>query len=190
VAWLALVAAARRADVAILAVLASLLIVSPALRGHAADGPLGPAVVVHVAAVGAWIGGLVALLATARVVTRLAARDRQGLFASVVEHFGTVALPCAVAVLVTGTLQAIGSLDGPAQLATTGYGLPVALKLALFAGLIALAARSRRWLVARLRSPDGARAAAALRTTIVTELALAGLALAAAGVLAGTAPPC
>jgi putative copper resistance protein D len=133
---------------------------------------------VHVAAAAAWTGGVVALLVTARTAA-------PPLFASIVERFGTVALPCAVAVLVTGLLQAIGSLEGLEQLTTTGYGRLIACKLALFAGMIALGARTRRSLVARLKRP----AARAMRAAIVFEVALAVLALAAAGMLAGTAPP-
>ena len=189
--WLGVVAAARRRpDGAIVVGLAALLIVSPPLRGHAGDGPLGAAIVVHVAAAGAWIGGLVALLVVAHAAgVALSPRERLAHLAPVVSRFAVIALPCAVAVLGTGILQAIGSLDGLEQLTTESYGRLVAVKVALFTGIVAFAARGRRSLVARLWKPDGARAAAAMRTTIVMELMLAGTALMAAARLASTAPP-
>jgi len=92
-------------------------------------------------------------------------------------------------VFATGMVQAIAALDGPDQIATTGYGRLLAVKLALAIGVIALGARSRRSLVGRLRQHVGTDAAALMRVTIAMELALAGLALAAAGILAGMAPP-
>ena len=192
VAWLALVLAARRANRWLLAGLAAVLVITPPVRGHGADSPLGPVVVVHVAAVGAWLGGLVALLVTAHTAAAgLALRERLPLFASVVERFGVVALPCALAVLVTGIVRATGSLADLGQITSTGYGRLVAVKVVLFTGLVAVAAYNRRSLILRLRRVDtvGAGAAATMRRTIVLELALAGLALTAAGVLAGTAPP-
>lgn len=191
VLWLAVLAAGRRRpDGALVVGLASLLIVSPPLRGHAGDGPLGPAVVVHVAAAGAWIGGLAALFVTAHAAGAvLSPRQRPAFLGPVVSRFAVIALPCAVAVLGTGILQAIGSLDALGQLTTESYGRLVAVKLALFAAIVAFAARGRRSLVARLWNADGARAAAAMRTTIVMELMLAATALMAAGRMASTAPP-
>ena len=186
----AIVAARRRPDGALVAGIAALLVLSAPLRGHGGDGALGLAVVVHVAAAGAWIGGLVAMLAAARAARcLLSLRERPPLLAAVVSRFAVIALPCAVLVLATGVLQAVALLDGPEQLLTTTYGRLVAVKLVLFAAILGLAARARRAFVARLWKADGARAAVAMRKTLAMELALAMTALTAAGAMASTGPP-
>ena len=189
--WVAAIAAARRRPGgALVASIAVLLVLSPPLRGHGGDGPLGLAVVLHVAAAGAWIGGLVAMLAAARAARGLlSVRERPPLLATVVSRFAAIALPCAVLVLATGVLQAVAVLDGPEQLLTESYGRLVAAKLLLFATIVGLAARARGALVARLWKADGPRAAVAMRTTIVMELALAMSALTAAGSMASLGPP-
>ena len=104
-------------------------------------------------------------------------------------RFAAIALPCAVAVLATGVLQAVASLDGPEQLVTASYGRLVTAKLALFVAIVALAAGARRVLVGRLWKADGARAAVALRKTIAIEVVLAMGAITAAGSMASTGPP-
>ena len=189
--WIAaIVAARRRPEGALVASIAVLLVLSPPLRGHGGDGPLGLAVILHVAAAGAWIGGLVAMLAAARAARGLLSpRERAPLLATVVSRFAAIALPCAVLVLATGVLQAVALLDGPEQLLTESYGRLVAVKLLLFVTIVGLAARARGALVARLWKADGPRAAVAMRTTIVMELALAMSALTAAGSMASLGPP-
>jgi len=189
--WVAVIATARRRPAGwLVAALTALLVLSTPLRGHGGDGPLGLAVVMHVAAAGAWIGGLVALLAAARAARGLLGmRERQPLLATVVSRFAAIALPCAVVVLATGALQAVALLDGPEQLVTASYGRLVAVKLVLFVAIVGLAARARQALVGRLWKADGIGAAMAMRKTIVIELALAMTALTAAGAMASTGPP-
>ena len=142
------------------------------------------------AAAGAWIGGLVAMLAAAHASRALLTlRERLPLVAATVSRFAAVALPCAAVALATGVLAAVASLDGPEQLLTASYGRLVTAKLVLFGVIVALAAHARRAHVARLWDADGAGAAVAMRKMIVLELALAMSALTAAGNLAATGPP-
>lgn len=154
--WLGVAATARRSAGGVpAAALVTALVLTPPLRGHG-----GVLVVIHVAAVSAWVGGLVALLTVVRAV---APGERPALIA----RFGAVALPCATIVATTGVLQGIVRLDALEQLATTGYGRLVVLKLVLLLGMVAFAARR----------------------TFDREVAVSGLALGAAGLLAGMAPP-
>jgi copper transport protein len=174
-------------------VMLDVLVVSPAFCGHAAGSALAPAVAVHVLAMAAWVGGLVALLVAWRTAAEeLGARERLPLLAGTVERFSRLALPAATAVFATGALQALVRLDGVGHLLDTGYGRLVLFKLLLFSGLLALAARNRVRLAPRLRAAAvGAAidASLALRAAVGAEVALAVLVLAATGVLAGTAPP-
>ena len=189
--WIAAIAAARRRlDGPLLVGIAALLVVSPPLRGHSGVSPVGLAVVFHVAAAGAWIGGLVAMLAAAHASRAfLTLRERLPLLAATVSRFSAVALPCAAVALATGVVAAVTSLEGPEQLLTASYGRLVAAKLVLFGVIVVCAAHARRVHVARLWDTDGAGAATAMRKTIVLELALAATALTAAGNLAATGPP-
>jgi len=173
--------------------LVSGLVLSPALCGHAAGSPLAPAVAIHVAAMATWTGGLVALMLVWRTAAEaLSARERLPLLAATIARFSRLALPAACAVLATGAIQAIALLGAPADLLDSGYGRLVALKLLLFAALIALATRTRLRLQPRLRDVAPATAidaARALRAAVGAEIALALVVLGATGALAGAAPP-
>ncbi len=174
-------------------VLVSALAVSPALCGHAAGSPLAPAVALHVMAMAAWIGGLVAMLVLWHAsAQQLGTRERLTLLGAHVSRFSRLALPAAGAVLATGAIQALANLSAPGDLLHTGYGRLVLGKLLLFAALIALAARSRLRLAPRLRAAtvgSAVDAGRALRAAVTAEVALALIVLAATGALAGTAPP-
>jgi copper transport protein len=113
-AWgllLATVALARRrpgrAATGAVGAAAAFLVVTPALAGHASvQSPVAlllPADVAHVAAMCAWVGGLVALLVVVPAGTRaLAPGARAGLLAAVVRRFSTLALWSVVVLAATG----------------------------------------------------------------------------------------
>lgn len=119
-------------------VLAAGLLVTPGLAGHPGAGEAAwftTAVdVVHLAAAAVWLGGL------AMVV--VAAVDDEG----VVRRFSSVAFVAVIVIAATGLVQSwrqVGSLDA---LRHTTYGNLLVAKVALFVGMVALAAWSRRWL--------------------------------------------
>jgi copper transport protein len=150
--------------------------------GHAAAGagPWRPANVavqwVHVMSVGAWLGGLAALLSALG-----ATPDAEK--AAAVRRFSTGAGILLVLVAATGTVRAVDEVGGWNRLATTPYGRLVLLK----AGLLLLLALLGS--INRFRSvPAAVRTLAGLRRVGIAELAVAALTLAVASVLTQTAP--
>lgn len=142
-----------------------------AASGHAAaagDPVLLASVLAHVLAAGAWIGGLPALW------RGLAAGTEPRLL----HRFATLGLACVLTLAGTATVQALQLAGGPLGLIGTAYGHLLLLKLALFAGLIALALRHR---FAGL-PPDR------LRRSILIETALGVATLLAASLLSGLPP--
>ena len=150
--------------------------------GHAgARGSLRAASVAaqwaHVVAVSVWAGGLAALL----VGIRGAPSDGK---AAAVRRYSRVAAPVLAVVVATGVVRAFGSVPAWGDLASTGYGRAVVAKLALFGGILGLAAANRRRAV-----PAAASTLRLLRRLAGGELVLAALALAAAALLASLPPP-
>jgi copper transport protein len=159
-----------------------------ALAGHAA-GPssLRPlnllAQWAHLSAVGVWIGGLVWLLVA------LGARGGAGSTREVVLRFSKLAGASLAVVVVTGVARSADELGGWRRLADSGFGRALDLKLVLFAGLVALAARNRYRLVPRFEAgQDDTPAAARLGRSVGGELGLAAAVLAAAALLSQLAP--
>ncbi len=135
----------------ILAGAAVLLPLAPALIGSAAQVELSgvavPALYLHVAAMGVWLGGLITLLvAGLPAVRRVGARapgapsdegaggeGGSGLpaLARLVNGFSRVALPAAVVLAVSGFASSGVRLGGPGALFGTEYGQVLLVKLAL-----------------------------------------------------------
>lgn len=117
------------------------LFVTVAWAGHAGSGRyIGLAMVLDVAhqsAMAVWLGGLLGLL-----VLVLPAREPEEL-QTVVPRFSSVAFGCVVALVVTGTVQAWRQLGSLSALTDTSYGRVLLIKVAIVAGLVALAAVSR-----------------------------------------------
>jgi len=126
-----------------LAILGAALVLTLGLSGHAATGDLVPVAlavdVVHVGAVGLWLGGLVVVL------TALLPRRDVDELALVVPRFSSVAFAAVAALVVTGTFQSwrqVGSLEA---LADTTYGHLLLAKLALFVVMVGFGYLGRRW---------------------------------------------
>lgn len=152
-----------------------------AISGHAGAAPprllTRPMVALHLAAACVWVGALLPLaLSLARP------GDRRGL-----RRFSVV-IPAVLAVLLaSGVVLAVVQLGrDPAQWLAP-YGLILAAKLALVAGLLALGAWNR-W---RLTGPvlAGQAGAAALRRVILAELVLAVAILGLTAAWRFTPPP-
>jgi copper transport protein len=150
------------------------------VTGHAAAGSWAWAKVtvqwVHFAAVGAWLGGLAALL----VVIRGAPGAAKAL---AVKRYSFVAGICLALVAGTGIWRAVDQVGSLGKLITTGFGELVLVKSALLLALAGLGA------VNRYRNVPAARKAlSGLRRTGSAELAVAAGVLGVTGVLVGLAP--
>jgi copper transport protein len=133
----------------------------------------------HLVAVGAWVGGLVWLLAGLR------GRDRDEQVACVV-RFSRLALVAVAVVVATGLARAVGELGSPRRLVSTGFGRVLLAKAALVAALVAIAAVNRYRNVPALAAGKGTMAA--LRRTVRGELAVAAGVLLAAALLSELPP--
>jgi methionine-rich copper-binding protein CopC/uncharacterized membrane protein len=133
----------------------------------------------HLLAVGAWIGGLVWLLAGLR------GRERPEQVASAV-RFSKLAAPVLGLVAVTGVSRALHLAGGWRGLLDSSYGRFLDLKVALFLGLVLLGALNRFRIVPALAS--GARRLDGLRRNVRGEVILAACILAVTAVLSQLPP--
>jgi copper transport protein len=155
-------------------------VVAHAASGHAAAGrwPVWSTVLVqslHIVAAGAWLGGLVVLVAElrARTVSERAIR-----------WFSNLAAVMLVVVTVTGVTRGYHELADWEGVFTTSYGWFVVAKIALLVA-IALLGAMNRW----RHVPIAAAAPQPLERTARAELSLAVIATIAAGVLGALPPP-
>ncbi|MEX2274224.1 MAG: copper resistance protein CopC [Actinomycetota bacterium] len=184
----ALVASRRRTNtaMAIVGAAAAVALLFHTLGGHAAAAESGRAIAVavqwlHVVAVGVWIGGLVWLAVGCRGASPEARTGAIRRFS----HLATVAL---AVVLVTGVLRSVDLLGGWGEylhLLATGWGTALAYKMALFTGLVAIAAWNHFVRIPRL---DRSASAGVLRSVVV-EIVIAAGVFGVTGVLAGLPPP-
>jgi copper transport protein len=188
-----------RGVLALLALPAAFLLVSPALAGHATTlhpvAALLPLDVVHVSAMSVWIGGLIILLFVLPGATRrLEPSERSRLLAGVLVRFSPMALACVAALLATGVTQALIDMGGLSPLLHTAFGRAVLIKFVLLLGLVGLGAVNRQRVVPALRrlaaggeAPGGA--GRVLRRTLRAEVALVVVVLGVTSALVSYAPP-
>jgi copper transport protein len=150
-------------------VVGAALLVTPGLAGHPGTGDAAwftTAIdVVHLSAAAVWAGGL------AMLVTAVLPQSDE---TAVVRRFSAVAFVAVVVIVATGVLQSwrqVGSLDA---LQHTTYGNVLLAKVALFVGMVGLAAWSRKLLRRKagesLRRSVAAEAAAAVGIVALTAL--------------------
>jgi copper transport protein len=133
----------------------------------------------HLAAVGAWIGGLAWLLAGLRD----RGRDEQ---VAAVLRFSRLAAVAVAVVAATGLARAVDELGSPQRLLATGFGRTLLAKAALVAVLLAVAASNRYRNVPALAAGSGTLAT--LRRAVRGELAVAAAVLLAAALLSELPP--
>jgi putative copper export protein/methionine-rich copper-binding protein CopC len=133
----------------------------------------------HLLAVGAWIGGLVWLLAGLR------GRERPEQVASAV-RFSKLAAPVLGLVAVTGLSRALHLAGGWQGLLDSPYGRFLDVKVALFAALVLLGALNRFRVVPALAA--GVRRLDRLRRNVRGEVILAACILAVTAVLSQLPP--
>ncbi len=168
------------------AALAGLGAVSLAGHGHAwamAGGPslLLMAETLHLAAAGAWLGGLLPLIALLGEASAPAALLAARRFA----RLGTV---CVALIAATAVYQASVLVGSFAGLVGTAYGQVASVKGLLFLVLLALAARHRFGLTPALAGLGAVRATHALRRSVALEAAIGLLVVLAAGWLTSLEP--
>lgn len=181
-------------------VLAGVLLATSA-AGHASAGELAPVALpadaVHLAGVSVWVGGLVMLVA---VLLRRAPAD---VLTAVLPRWSRLATIAVVAVVVTGLFASWREVRELPALTATTYGRLLLVKVALVAGMLALGALGRRWVMRSYRGrPSTAGAAGAstsgaqptsvavrgLRRTVLIEATVAAVVLGVTTALVGTPP--
>lgn len=135
---------------------------------------------IHVLTVSFWIGALWPLL---RVIAATPQDAPRALM-----RFSTFAVPNVALLALSGLTVAYLQVLEPAALATTDYGRMLLIKLALVAGLAALAAYNRHRLLGHLKN-DRDRALVVFRRTIHAELVLAGIIFGVTAGLGFATPP-
>ncbi len=188
-----------RAVLALLALGALYLAITPALAGHASiESPVGvffPSDVLHVLSGSVWVGGIACLLlAVPGATRRFEASERSRLLLATLARFSPIALGAVVAIAVTGVIQAyidVRSFDG---LFHTTYGALIIAKIVLLTALIGLGWVNRGRVIPALerlvgdgRSPGGVGALA--RRTMRGELALMICVFGVTAALISYAPP-
>lgn len=191
------VALARRPGLALAFALGAL--VAGGAAGHAAAiRPLVavPAKVVHVVAVAAWLGGLLWLLLA--LGDRAEGHAGDGARLAAARRVSNVALVAAVAVALSGVVQAYLFLPSAAALAGSAYGRLALAKVAGLLGLVAFGAHHRFRALPRLAAgaPHGAPHGASdespnetLRATLRREVVLMTAVVLLSGLLAYVPTP-
>ncbi len=188
-----------RAILALLALGALYLAITPALAGHASiESPVGvffPSDVLHVLSGSVWAGGIACLLIVLPGATRrLDGPERSRLLLATLARFSPTALGAVVVIAVTGVVQAyidVRSVDG---LLHTTYGALIIVKIVLLSSLIGFGWVNRERVIPALerlvgdgRSPGGIGALA--RRTLRGELALMICVFGITAALISYAPP-
>lgn len=165
------------------AVCAGLSILAKAMTGHAsgtADHETATStMLVHLLAMGVWIGGLA-------VLQLLPGSDREA--GGVVRRYSRLALVCWVAILLSGIWALSARMTGPGDLLTSAYVQIAALKTVLLVLLGAAGVLQRR-LLADAAAPGGSFDGHVHRRLAILELALMGLAVALAAAMSSSPPP-
>ena len=182
---------ARPPSAILMSALSGACLASLALAGHTQEQE-GPSFAVrvtadgaHLLAAGAWLGGLVALLAV--LSSRAAFGDlSESELGHVLMRFSGMGYG-AVAILVgTGLVNAWYLM--PALIVTSLYSQLLIIKLALFALMLLLAALNRFWLVPATAGPDVEKTLFRLRHHVIGEQLLGVFIIALVSVL-GTLSP-
>lgn len=153
---------------------------------HAAAMQAGPSLLLvaealHVLAAAAWLGALPALA----VVVACSAPAAAGVAA---RRFSSIGIAAVVALALSAAVQGWVLIDGWAGWIGTAYGRITLAKLALFATLLAFAARNRRRLVP-LVAAGAAPARRRLQRSITVAAVLGLVVLTLAALLSTMAPP-
>ena len=161
-------AAAWRRRPGLGAALAALALGAVAASGHASSAtPRLPSVLmdwVHLLSGAVWLGGIALIvLVWGRTLRAADRQDRLAIARHVLPAFGYVALPAFVLVALTGLAALLVQLNGPSDLWRTGYGVVLAVKIALVSMIAGASWWHARRLRPRLLTAEGGPAARAER---------------------------
>jgi copper resistance protein D len=180
----------------VVVLLAAGLVGTLAWAGHALgasgiEGIVHPAAdVLHLVAAAAWVGALLPLA----LVLAAVARDAGSLAsaAAMTARFSTLGIIGVGTLLVTGTINTWYLAGSIPALTSTDYGRLLIIKVALFLGMVVIAAVNRLRLTPRLAAAASPRAMQAalrqLRRNVAVEIAAGAIILAIVAVL-GVTPP-
>ena len=165
---------------------AALALIAKAMTGHASGtanhNTATSTMMVHLLAVGVWVGGLA-------VLQVMPARSRDD--ARVIVGFSRLALVCWTALAISGVWALATRMNGPGDLLTSAYAQIGALK-ALILVILGGAGWAQRQLLARRASgsAEGSGSAVAVyRRLALIEVALMGIALSLAAAMSASPPP-
>jgi putative copper export protein len=170
---------------------AAMLVIAPALSGHAISDEHHPALAVtadalHVLGAAGWMGMLLCVVLAALPAARRLGSDAHSPFAALVTLFSDRALACGALLVASGTISAWLHLGSFSALWRSAYGVTLLVKLSLLIPLALLGAYNWRVVRPRLASADGVTT---LRRSATAELAIAAFVIAATAVLVGVATP-
>jgi copper transport protein len=174
------------------------LLATPGLAGHAgATAPVAlniAADALHLAGGACWVGGLVTLIAVAFPATAVVEPDeRVRILAPAVSRFSDMAVIAVGVLVVSALVRAWFEVRAFHALTGTTYGLVLLAKVAAFLPMLGLGAVNNRWAKPRLRKAaesrsPGTAAMRTLRRSMVAEVALAAVVIAATALLVNIAP--
>jgi copper transport protein len=167
-----------------------------AVAGHAASG-LQPVLalpvdVIHLLAMGVWLGGLVTVVVILSPATAVSAE-----LPAAVYRFSSIAAGSVLVLIGTGSYQSWRQLGSWAAFGSTGYGRLLLVKLVIFVLLLGAAAMSRGWVIRHRRSPIGPGVGAmsqtlpvvsTLRRSVLREAVLGAAVLGVTALLVNAAP--
>lgn len=122
-----------------------------------------PADMVHLMAMGLWLGGLVTLIVLLRPVSAATA-ELPALTDRAVYRFSAIATGSIVVLIGTGSYQSWRQLGSWAAFGSTDYGRLLLVKLGAVALMLSVAALSHRWVTRRRQALAGVGAAARTAT--------------------------
>jgi copper transport protein len=165
------------------------LATTPSLSGHALDpGEVQPlsfgADLLHVWAAGLWIGGLLALVLSVRLLARGGVAEARALTASLARRFSSLALLAVAVVALTGLGRVLVELTSVPQLWSLSYGRAILVKTGLLAAVLVVARVSSRLLPSLDRPGTRSR----LSLAAAAELVLLAGVIVAVGVLTNLRP--
>lgn len=179
--------ARERTGIAAAVCLALATLVPLALQGHASGAgnhvTATIALWLHIVGAAIWVGGLVATVYGAVVDERS--------FVPLVSRYSALALVGFLAVFISGTAGALVRLNDPVQLASTGYGRLLALKMILLIVLAGFGWAQRTWVLRRFGSREFSAAGRRLVFAWLAgwELVVMGVAMGAGTTLSRTETP-
>jgi copper transport protein len=166
------------------------VILTVSLNAHAAAEAQGTLLAIaadwlHIAAMVAWLGGLIPLLVALRAARRT---PEQALpLAVLIPRFSWLSAPCVALLTLTGLYAYLLHIDRLDLLAATTYGRALLIKLGLFGLLFLLGAINLLMLSRRLRA-SGNRLARAFGRSVRIEVLLGLVLLLAVGAMTSVAP--